>query len=123
MNILLIDNDTDLLKPVERFLRVRGHSVRATTSAEEGIRLLAERAADLVICDIQMPEMDGVAFLRAVRKAYPDTAVVLMTGHATVDTAVAALRLGAADYLRKPVGLEELQSCLMRVSGEARSEQ
>ena len=123
MNILLIDNDTDLLKPVERFLRVRGHGVRAKTSAEEGIRLLAECAADLVICDIQMPEMDGVAFLKAVRKAYPDTAVVLMTGHATVDTAVAALRLGAADYLRKPVGLEELQSCLMRVSGEARSEQ
>ena len=118
MNILLIDNDPDHLKAVERFLRVRQHEVRSTTSAEEGLAFLADRPAGLVLCDIQMPEMDGVEFLKAVRREHPDTAVVLVTGHATVDTAVAALRLGAADYLRKPIKLEELQACVRRVRGD-----
>ena len=117
MTILLIDDDETVLRTVGRFLDARGHTVRATSSASEALRLMEAQPPDLVVCDIQMPEMDGVAFLRVVRERCPDVPVVLMTGYATVDTAVAALRLGAADYLRKPIKLEELQACIERVEG------
>ena len=62
-----------------------------------------------------MPGMDGIAFLRAIRRWFPDLPVILVTGYATVETAVAALRNRAYDYLKKPVSLEELKACIERI--------
>ncbi len=62
-----------------------------------------------------MPGMDGIAFLRAIRRWFPDLPVILVTGYATAETAVAALRSRAYDYLKKPVSLEELQACIERI--------
>ena len=115
MTILLIDDDETVLRTVGRFLDARGHTVNATPSASEALLRMEAHSPDLVISDIQMPEMDGVALLRAIRAQGRKVPVVLMTGHATVDTAVAALRLGAADYLKKPIKIEELQACIERV--------
>lgn len=115
MNILLTDDDPIVLKTVGVFLSARDHRVRTASDGSEALRLMDEAPPDLVISDIQMPGMDGIAFLKAVREKFPDLPVILMTGHATVETAVAALRSRAYDYLKKPVSLEELQACIARV--------
>jgi len=117
VHILLVDDDRSVLTTAGRYLASRGHGVRTASSGLGALQAMGEAEPDLVISDIQMPGMDGVALLRAVRAEYPGVAFVLTTGHATVDTAVAALRLGAADYLSKPIKLEELQACIDRVQG------
>ena len=120
MNILLIDDDEAILKAIGRSLTARSHALRTASSGREGLRLMAEDPPDLVISDIQMPGMDGVALLRAVRERFPDMPVILTTGYATVDTAIAALRLGAYDYLRKPIRFEALLACIQRVAKGSR---
>ena len=120
MNILLVDDDEMVLLTVGDFLTRRGHALRTAADGSEALRLMDGDPPDLVISDIQMPGMDGIAFLRAVRRRFPDLPVILVTGYATVETAVAALRNRAYDYLRKPVRLGELQACIERVGEKGR---
>ncbi len=120
MNILLADDDKIVLETVGRFLSARGHGLQKASGGTEALRRMAKEIPDLVISDIGMPGMDGVKLLRAVRERFPGLPVVLMTGRATVETAVAALRNGAFDYLKKPIDLEELQACLARMEGRRR---
>ena len=113
MDILLVDDDRAMLASIGDFLKGRGHGLRTASDGAEALRLMEAAPPDLVISDIQMPEMDGIAFLKAV---------ILMTGYATVNTAVAALRNRAYDYLEKPIQLTELQACMARVEGRSRPE-
>ncbi|OGG55212.1 MAG: hypothetical protein A3F84_08315 [Candidatus Handelsmanbacteria bacterium RIFCSPLOWO2_12_FULL_64_10] len=122
MNIILVDDDEMVLQTIGDFLTRRGHRVRTAADGSEALRLMTEEMPDLVISDIQMPGMDGISFLKAVREQFPDLPVILMTGYATVETAVAALRSRAYDYLKKPVRLEELQACVERVERKDHSE-
>jgi DNA-binding NtrC family response regulator len=115
MHILLVDDDEMVLQTIGDFLTRRGHVLRTASDGATALLLLQEHPPDLVISDIQMPGMDGIAFLRAIRRWFPDLPVILVTGYATVETAVAALRSRAYDYLKKPVSLEELQTCLERI--------
>jgi DNA-binding NtrC family response regulator len=115
VNILLVDDDGMVLETIERFLAARGHGVRRASDGAEALRMMQEETPDLVISDIQMPGMDGIAFLRAIRGQFPDLPVILMTGYVTAETAIAALRNRAYDYLRKPVQIEELEACLSRI--------
>jgi len=117
MNILLVDDDEMVLQTIGDFLTRRGHRVRAAADGSEALRLMDGEPPDLVLSDIQMPGMDGIAFLKAVRERFPDLPVILTTGYATVETAVAALRGRAYDYLKKPVQLQELQACIERIEG------
>jgi len=117
MHILLADDDERILGSLAAFLAAQGHHLRTASNGREALRCIEEKLPDLVISDIQMPEMDGVALLRAIRERFPDLPVVLMTGYATVNTAVAALRGRALDYLTKPIQLEELQASIERVAG------
>jgi DNA-binding NtrC family response regulator len=87
-------------------------------SGPEACRCVGEDPPDLVITDIQMPGMDGIALLKSIRERYPDLPVILMTGHETVETAVAALRNRAYDYFRKPVELQNLLDCIDRIGEE-----
>ena len=89
--------------------------VECVSSAEEALAALAREPADLVITDLEMRGLSGVELLERVRPAHPDTAVVVVTAHASVDTAIRALRSGAADYLRKPVQPDELALTVERV--------
>ncbi len=82
--------------------------------------MMASDPPDLVISDIQMPEMDGIEYLKRIREDDPDLPVILMTGYATVDSAVSALRNRACDYLKKPVSLQQLQACIDRIVRDSR---
>ena len=115
MKILLVDDDKMVLQTIGDFLERHGHDLRTAYDGAEALIQIKESTPDLVISDIQMPGMDGIDFLKAIRERFRDLPVILTTGYATVDTAISALRNRAYDYLKKPIQLEELQACIESV--------
>jgi DNA-binding NtrC family response regulator len=92
--------------------------VETASDGLEAIRKMSDSAFDLVIADIKMPNMDGMELLKRIRENQPATQVVMLTGHGAVETAVEAMRLGATDYLQKPVNLDELELVVRRILDE-----
>ncbi|MGH9475311.1 MAG: sigma-54-dependent transcriptional regulator [Terriglobales bacterium] len=109
--LLIVDDEPKMLRLLELQLGAAGHRVLSAASAEEGLRRLRAEAVDLVVTDLRLPGMDGLAFLQALKKESAALPVVVMTAHGTVETAVEAMKAGAADYVLKPFPLEEL--CLV----------
>src|SRR5437763_410301 len=98
-----------------RLLERKGYKASATTSAREALTVLAQNGeVDLVLADLQMPEMDGIQLLSAVKGKYPHVEFIMMTGYGTVKTAVEAMQLGAAHYIQKPLDHEELNLLIQR---------
>ncbi|MBU8914060.1 MAG: response regulator [Spirochaetales bacterium] len=101
-NILVIDDEQIVLDSVARVLSEEDLNVEVTTSSRQGLEWGTSRNYDLVITDIRMPEIGGMRILREIKRSNPRTAVVILTGYATVQSAVQAMKLGVADYLEKP---------------------
>jgi DNA-binding NtrC family response regulator len=113
--ILIVEDDPNHGAMCARMLERKGYQARATPSAREALSLLAHNGGvDLVLADLQMPEMDGIQLLRAVKVKYPDVEFIVMTGYGTVKTAVEAMQLGAAHYIQKPLDHEELNLLIQR---------
>ncbi|MBI3319499.1 MAG: sigma-54-dependent Fis family transcriptional regulator, partial [Candidatus Omnitrophica bacterium] len=106
--LLVIDDEPDTGPLFSRILGEQGFTVQAAVSGEEGLRILKEKAVDLVLLDVLLPGMNGLETLRRIKTLRPDTAVIMMTGHETVKTAVEAMKLGAYDYLPKPLTPDRL---------------
>jgi two-component system response regulator HydG len=113
--LLVVDDDAGVLAIVERFARQLGFEVIFRNSGHEALASLADVKPDAVLVDLQMPEIGGIDVLRAVRAADPDCQVILMTGNATVETAIEAVKAGALDYLPKPFDFERLRELLVTV--------
>jgi two-component system response regulator AtoC len=107
-DILLVEDEEVLRRSLGKTLERLGHTVRTAPSAEDAQTLIGDGAPDLVITDHRLPGMSGQELLVAVKKAHPRVAIVMITAHGTIDDAVAAMRDGASDYLRKPIDLKEL---------------
>ncbi len=114
-SILIVDDEPHIRTHLARHVRSLGHDVAEATSAATALVVLAEKPVDVVLSDVRMADMDGLALLREVKRRGPETIVVLMTAYATVPQAVEAMRAGAYDYLVKPFGLEEVDLRLARV--------
>ncbi|HEY5947487.1 MAG TPA: sigma-54 dependent transcriptional regulator [Kofleriaceae bacterium] len=113
--ILIADDEAGIREFVTDSLELDDHAVVAAKDGKEAARLLDERGFDLVITDLKMPGLDGMAILRKVRSELPETEVIVMTGHGTVDNAVEAMKLGAFEYLQKPLsGPDELRLLVAR---------
>ncbi|MGN6594204.1 MAG: sigma-54-dependent transcriptional regulator [Terriglobales bacterium] len=118
--LLIVEDEARMRRLLEMQLAGAGHQVMAAASAEEGLARLGEGGADLVITDLRLPGMDGLGFLQAVKREHAALPVIVMTAHGTVETAVEAMKAGAADYLLKPFSLEELQLVVdkeLRIAG------
>lgn len=113
-----VDDDRAVLSLVGRFLQGAGFETQLFSSGQQALAAVAEQAPDVALVDLQMPEMGGLDVLRAVRAAHPECQVVLMTGHSSVDTAMEAVKLGALDYLSKPVDFDRLRQLLIGVREE-----
>jgi two-component system response regulator AtoC len=109
IRVLVIDDEAGLRRFLVKELVARGFVVEAAGSAEEGLRKLAEAGYDVVLLDMKMPGMDGLAALKEIRRQEPAPEVLILTGQGSVETAVAAMRAGAFHYLTKPFHLEELE--------------
>jgi DNA-binding NtrC family response regulator len=108
-NILVVDDEGDFLETLMNRLRKRNIGTIGCASGEEAVRLVKEHLFDVVILDIKMPGgMDGIETLREIKRIQPEVEVILLTGHASLETSVEGMRQGAYDYLLKPIRLEDL---------------
>jgi two-component system NtrC family response regulator len=112
--ILLVDDDASQRKVIEFWLREEGYSTLTAGDGKTALPILEERSPDLVVADIRMPGMDGLELLSRIRAINQDTPVILMTAFGTVNNAVDAMKLGATDYLLKPLNPDELKIIVRR---------
>ncbi|MDN5862876.1 MAG: sigma 54-interacting transcriptional regulator, partial [Salinisphaera sp.] len=107
-NILLVDDDPSLLRLLALRMEGAGHRVETAASASAALAVLARWRADLVITDLRMDGMDGIGLLEEIGRRRPGLPVIVLTAHGTIPDAVSATRLGALDFLTKPVDKEQL---------------
>lgn len=108
--ILVVDDEADICRSVSKILSRKGFAVDSALNAEDAVKLLRGSSFDLVITDLMMPTTDGMELLKIIRDHYPEMNVVMITGYATIDSAVKAVKLGAAGYLPKPFTPDELMT-------------
>ena len=106
--ILLVDDEVAFTASMAKLLRVRGYQVKTAKSGKEAILLLETENFDVVVLDLKMPGMDGIATLNEIKKLKLHTETLILTGHGSIDSALEAFNLGAYDYLTKPCALEDL---------------
>ncbi|MGQ9689331.1 MAG: response regulator [Desulfobaccales bacterium] len=108
LKILIAEDNPHLGEALVSYLREQGHTVDLARHGGEALKLLEKKQYSLVLADLVMPEADGLEVLRAARQRHPGTIVMIMTGHASLASALQATREGAYDYLRKPFNLQEI---------------
>jgi len=111
--VLIVDDEEDFLETLVKRLEQRRMDVTGVRSGEEALEVMKKKNFDQVILDIKMPGgMDGIETLREMKRIQPTTEVILLTGHASLETSIEGIKMGAADYILKPVKLEEILSRL-----------
>ncbi len=108
VKVLLVDDETEYLETLVKRMKKRGLDITGVPNGNEALKWLAENSADVVLLDVRMPGMDGIQVLREIKKVYPLTEVIMLTGHANVEVAIMGMEIGAFDYLMKPMAIDEL---------------
>jgi DNA-binding NtrC family response regulator len=112
---MVIDDETGSRESMAIALEKAGLAVRTFDEAKKALEYLEENEARLAVCDLRMPGMDGLGFLNEVRERKLDLGIILVTGYGSIESAVEAMRVGADDYLTKPVDLYELRKRVMKI--------
>jgi two-component system, NtrC family, response regulator AtoC len=120
--ILVIEDELLLARNIATYLERSGYETRLAASAEEGLAVLEQQRPDAVVLDFNLPGLDGMAAMARIRAFDPDTPVVMMTGHGSVEMAVEAMKAGVFDFLTKPVALSKLRLVLEKAFGQTRQE-
>jgi len=118
--ILVAEDEANLRLVIQKELQRLGYRVQAAPDGEAALRLLEESNVDVLLCDINMPRMDGMELLRRVRERPNPPEAIMLTGHATVETAIEAMKLGAYDYLSKPYRITELDALVKQAADKRR---
>jgi DNA-binding NtrC family response regulator len=108
MKMMLVDDEERFLETTKKLLARKGYDVLTAASGSEALEILMKQTVHVVILDVKMPGMDGVATLKAIKSRYPLVEVIMLTGHATVESAVDGLKSGATDYLMKPADIDDV---------------
>lgn len=108
IHVLLVDDEPDFVEMLSERLATRGFSVSSALTGEEAIAQVRAGGIDVVILDVQMPGMDGIAILRAIKQIEPLVEVMMLTGRGSVTTAVDGMKAGAFDYALKPADIDDL---------------
>jgi DNA-binding NtrC family response regulator len=106
--VLLVDDEEEYLEVMSERMRARDIEVTTSTSAREALDMIATESFDAVIMDFMMPEMNGIEALKAIKEKNPEMQIILLTGHATVEKTVEAMKAGAMDLIEKPADLDAL---------------
>ncbi|MBI3592600.1 MAG: sigma-54-dependent Fis family transcriptional regulator, partial [Nitrospirae bacterium] len=107
--ILIVDDEKIALKNLEHVMKKEGYEVTGTQSGQNALKLLDEQQFDLVLTDLRMEKVDGIQILKRCRELYPDTEVIMITGYATLKSAVDTMKYGAFYYIAKPFKLDEVR--------------
>ncbi len=113
-HVLLVDDEPDFLDIMKERLSARGMEVSTETSAEKALKRIESELFDALILDLKMPGIDGLEALKRAKKLRPELQVILLTGHASVEKGVEAIKLGAMDFVEKPADLEALSEKIKR---------
>jgi len=116
--ILLVDDEADFLGALSERMRARGMDVATSASAREALETVEKGAFDAVVLDLMMPGMDGLEALRILKQKDPKLQVILLTGHATVEKGVEAIKRGAMDLLEKPADIDTLTQKIKEASAQ-----
>lgn len=117
-NILIVDDEAAIRIPLARAFSSSKYQVKEARSGREALALLEHSPFDLMVLDMQMPNMDGMEVMTEARKRYPQLLILILTGHPTVDNAIAAVKQGAGDYICKPATLHEIMETVARLLQE-----
>ena len=107
MKILLVDDEERFLATTQKLLTKKGFDAATASSGAEALEKLKHKNIHVVFLDVKMPGMDGNETLKELKARFPLVEVIMLTGHATVESAISGLKSGASDYLMKPAGIEE----------------
>ena len=118
--ILIVDDEENMRHMLTELLSDEGYGVDTARNGEEALNYMEEKEFDLVLCDVRMPKMDGLEFLKEAEKRKLEPAIVMMSAYSTVDLAVEAMKLGASDYISKPFKPDEILLKLKRVYEQER---
>ena len=116
-NVLLVDDEEQFLDALTQRLETRGLKVKAVTNGEDAVNQVEDHNFDAIIVDLAMPGIDGIETLKRIKDKRPDLEIIMLTGHATVKSGIEAMKLGADDFLEKPVDL----NVLLEKIGEAKN--
>ncbi len=108
LRMMLVDDEERFLSTTKKLLAKRGYDVVTATNGSEALELLRIQNIHVVVLDVKMPGMDGIETLKAIKRSFPLVEVIMLTGHATVESAVDGLKSGATDYLMKPTDVNDL---------------
>ncbi len=116
IRILIVDDERIALKNLEHVLKKEGYLVKTTTSGQNALKMLNREYFDIVLTDLKMEKVDGMQILKRTKEISPDTEVIMITGYATVETAIEAMKHGAYHYLTKPFKLDEVRKVVKEAS-------
>jgi DNA-binding NtrC family response regulator len=106
--VLIVDDDKDFLEVMSERLQTRGINVSTAERAEDALKRLERDIFDVIILDLQMPGIDGIETLKQIKEKHEALQVIMLTGHATVEKGVEAIKLGATDFIEKPADIDVL---------------
>ncbi len=121
--ILIVDDEQGMREFLTVLLENHEHRVIAASDGEQALQLIAHQPPDLVISDVRMPKVDGIGLLTGIREKYPHLPVIMMTGYASSDSTIQAMRLGADDYITKPFRIDEIRLVVEKALAKRRAKQ
>jgi len=116
--ILIIEDEANMRHMLEVLLDKSGYEVKTAADGREGLNAIERERFHFILCDIKMPRMDGMTFLKSAKKKLIDATVIMMSAYGTVDTAIEAMNLGAYDYISKPFKTDEVLLTLKKARKE-----
>ncbi|MHC4607614.1 MAG: sigma-54-dependent transcriptional regulator, partial [Planctomycetota bacterium] len=120
--ILLVDDDSSITWAFERFVTSMGHDFLSAATAEEGVEIARREAPDFIFMDVRLPGKDGLWAVERIRETLPDIRIVVITAHGTLETAMRSMKLGAVEYVGKPIDLDRARRMVEEALGRGSSE-
>lgn len=116
--VLLVDDEKDFLAVMSERMTARGMEVTTAESAQEALKQVEDGAFDAIVLDLMMPGVDGIETLKAIKQRKPELQVILLSGHATLEKGIEAMKLGAMDFVEKPADLNELTNRIRKAQAQ-----
>ncbi|MBC8439851.1 MAG: response regulator [Deltaproteobacteria bacterium] len=116
--VLLVDDEKEFLEIMSERMQARGMVVTTAESADQALSIIGKESFDAIVMDFQMPGMDGMEALKAIKNKKPELQIILLTGYATIEKTVEAMKIGATDFLEKPADLEALAKKIKEAKAE-----
>lgn len=116
--VLLVDDEKDFLEAMRERMTARGMEVTTASSANEAIDIIDKISFDAILLDFQMPGMDGMDALKIIKTKQPESQIILLTGYATLEKGVEAMKIGATDFIEKPADMEALSNKIKKAKAD-----